>query len=264
MEMCFHIKFIFQMDENKEEDNNDYESVLDITPVATRARGHQSPPLMEQIDLKHPFSLSIIGTTGSGKTVLAVNLLTRDEMYGSYFDEIHLFGHTVKSDDSWKVLKLPDKFIHSHPKTLIRELKDILTKQRKEVEVKGVLRCKKICLVFEDATTNRKLLSSPQYIQAYVQNRHYACSTIAMCHKYHAQKRVCRLNSNHIMIFPATMSEIKRIIMETQPAHLSKEEYEGIIKSAMESSPEMSHPFLWLNFKVQADKRIRKGLRFIL
>lgn len=237
---------------------------LDIKPLPTNANKHVVPPLMDQINLKHPFSLSIIGNTGSGKTVLCLNLVTNPQMYGGYFDEIHLFGLTVESDNTWDILKLPKRQIHSKPNSLIPELRTLLDKQKRDVEVMGVHRVKKICIIFEDATANRKLLNSSEYIEAYVQNRHYGCTTIAMCHKYHAQTRVCRLNSNHIMVFPCTMTEVKRIISELQPAHLSAREFQDQIAFCFKPDETSKHPFLWLNFKVPDAERVRKTLRLIL
>jgi hypothetical protein len=66
--------------------------MLRIKPLPTRATKVVSPPLMEDVDLKHPFSLAVYGMTGSGKTVGVLNLVTNPHMYGEYFDEMYLFG----------------------------------------------------------------------------------------------------------------------------------------------------------------------------
>lgn len=237
---------------------------LDIQVLETRARHHESPELMAQIGLCHPFSMSIYGTTGSGKTVFAVNLLLDPRKYGGYFDEIHLFGLTAKSDDTWKHLNLKKEHIHDDMAKMIPDLKKLLEKQKREVESKGVLKCKKICLVFEDATTNIKLLNSPVYVQAYVQNRHNAVSAIAMCHKYRAQNRTCRLNSKHSIIYPADQTDVDQVVKETCPYGLSRDEYNDIIHYTFEPDDEHSHPFLWLNMTVDQSIRIRKTLKTIV
>ena len=156
--------------------------MLRIKPLPTRAKNIESPPLMDQVDLKHPFSLAVYGMTGSGKTVAVLNLLTSPHMYGSYFDEVYLFSATGKSDDSFDALELKKKNIITD--SMIPKLKKIIDSQKKAVERKGIDKAKKICIIFEDLTSNRKLMNSPNFIKAFVQNRHLSCSTIACCHKF--------------------------------------------------------------------------------
>lgn len=239
-------------------------NALDIKVLPSEAQHHKCPDMMRKIGLCHPFSATISGASGSGKTTFCLNLLTRgDSMYGNYFDEIHLFSLTARSDSTWKILKLKDEFIHDKAEKLISDLRVLLSKQKSDVDKRGVLKVKKLCLVFDDVSANRKMLNSSEYMKAYVQNRHYAISTIAMVHKYHIQRRICRLNSNHLFIFPATENEIQKIMSETQPAGISKREYHDIIEYCF--TPQGNdHPFMWLNFKVSPDIRIRRNLTEII
>ena len=165
--------------------------MLKIHPLPTRASKLQSPKLMEEIELKHPFSLAVYGMTGSGKTVAVLNLLTNGDMYGGYFDEMYLFSTTGKSDDSFDALDLPKRNVITDK--MVAELKKIIERQKKAVERKGIDKAKKVCLIFEDLTANRKLMNSPDFIKAFVQNRHLSCSTIACCHKFNALIRTARL-----------------------------------------------------------------------
>jgi hypothetical protein len=120
--------------------------MLKIQPLPTKASKLTSPPLMEQIDLKHPYSLAVYGMTGSGKTVAVLNLLTNPSMYGQYFDEVYLFSATGKSDDSFDALNLQKKNVFTDK--MVAELHKIIERQKKAVERKGIDKAKKVCLIF--------------------------------------------------------------------------------------------------------------------
>jgi hypothetical protein len=217
---------------------------------------------MEEVDLKHPFSLAVYGMTGSGKTVAVLNLLTNPHMYGEYFDEMYLFSATGKSDDSFDALRLKKKNIITDQ--MIPKLKKIIDSQKKEVERKGVDKAKKVCVIFEDLTSNRKLMNSPDFIKAFVQNRHLSMSTIACCHKFNALVRTARMNANHHWLFPCSESEVSRIVDEHQPPELRKREFVGLIQHAFEATEEQQRPFLWINLKVPTNIRFRKSMEEIL
>jgi hypothetical protein len=235
---------------------------LKIRPLPTKAKLISSPELMEQVNLKHPFSLSVFGSTGSGKTVAVLNLLTNTDMYGDYFDEIYLFSVTGKSDDSFDALDLkPNNIITNN---MISKLDTLLKKQQKAVESKGIDKAKKVCILFEDLTANKKLMNSDSFLKSFVQNRHLSISTIACCHKFHALNRTARLNSNHAWIFPATDSEVNRICDEAQPPTLKKAEFIELINYAFESTPDNSHPFLWINNKECYNTRFRKSFEELI
>ena len=236
--------------------------MLKIRPLPTRASKLESPKLMEEIELKHPFSLAVYGMTGSGKTVAVLNLLTNGDMYGGYFDEMYLFSTTGKSDDSFDALDLPKRNVITDK--MVAELKKIIERQKKAVERKGIDKAKKVCLIFEDLTANRKLMNSPDFIKAFVQNRHLSCSTIACCHKFNALVRTARMNANHHWLFPCSESEVSRIVDEHQPPELKKSEFVSLIQYAFEPSEDQSRPFLWINLKVPTQTRFRKSLEELL
>ena len=240
---------------------------LDIVPVQTRAHDHQNNAVCVKMELCHPFSASLIGGSGSGKSVLAVNLLTNPNLFGGYFDKIYLVGATVHSDDTWKSLNVPKNQQFTNIATMIPQIERVIRKQKADVEQKGVAKAQRICIVFEDVTTNLKLLNSAAYIQSYVQNRHLNCSTLAMCHKFTAQTRVCRLNSGHHFIFAASKSEVARIVSETMPHNLDKAAYTKLINYAWTPTKQNPKPFLWINFKAGAkdiNSQLRKNLNEII
>lgn len=237
---------------------------LRIVPLPTRAKNVRSPPLMEQVKLEHPFSLAVFGMTGSGKTVAVLNLLTNPSMYGNYFDETWLFSVTGAADDSFGVLKLDKKRIITDANKMVSSLQKLLKKQKTEVEKKGIDKAKKVCIVFEDLTANKKLMRSKAFLECFVQNRHHGVTTIACCHKYHALIRTARLNCNHVWIFPCTRSEQNRLIGEAQPPQLISKQFEELIAYAFAPTADQPRPFLWINYKVPTTIRFRKSFQEIL
>jgi hypothetical protein len=237
-------------------------SSLKIVPLPTRAKNITVPPIMEHIQLKHPFSLAAYGQTGSGKTVAILNILTNKNMYGGYFDEIYLFSVTGNSDDSFDALELDKKNVIT--KDMIAKLKNILRKQQAVVEKRGIDKAPKICIILEDLTANRKLMQSPDFLKAFVQNRHLSLSVLACCHKMHALIRTARLNANHHIIFPCSESEVARIVDEHQPPQLKKAEFEALIQYAFTPTDDNVKPFLWIATKVPTTIRFRKSLEEIL
>jgi hypothetical protein len=232
---------------------------LKIVPLETRAKNITVPPLMDQIGLKHPFSLACYGMTGSGKTVAVLNLLTNPQMYGGdYFSEVYLFSATANSDDSFDALNLDKK--HIITTDMISKLKKVLRKQVADVEKHGIDKAKKVCVILEDLTSQKKLMNSPEFLKIFVQNRHMNISVLACCHKYHALIRTARLNANHHLIFPCSESEVSRIVEEHQPAQLRRNEFEELIQYAFTPSEDNERPFLWVNLKVPAKIRFRKSL----
>jgi hypothetical protein len=236
---------------------------LKIVPIETKATEIRSPPLMEQINLKHPFSLFLCGNTGSGKSVLAMNLLKQPQMYGKYFDQIYLFSITGKADDTFKCLNLKKSNIITD--NMIQKLDKIMKTQLEKVEQKGIEKAPKICILFEDLTANKKLMNSKSFLQAFVQNRHLSLSTIAAGHKFKSLIRTARLNSNHVMIFPCTEGEVKQIVDDYQPPSLNKKEFIQLIQYSFEPTNDNLYPFLWVNRKEKNSKTFfRKSLSELL
>jgi hypothetical protein len=242
--------------------NTDLKNALAIKPFKVSAQKIESPPLMEKIGLKHPFSIGIFGVSGSGKTVLACQLLCSKNMYRHYFDEIHLFSPTAGADDTFKQLGLSDEYIHST--NMIEELEKLIGEQTIEVETHGILDSKKILILFDDLTSQKKLMNSEAFMKCSIQNRHINMSSIFICHKYNALIRTVRLNCGNLMIFPCSMSEKKIIMEEHQTPNLELNQFKKLIDYSFTKTKDNPKPFLWICLKADFDSRFRKNLYEIL
>lgn len=240
-------------------ENEEKKNPLKIKPLESSATSHKSPPLMEAIELKHPFSILIAGATGSGKSCLLLNLLMNPNMFFQYFDKIYLIGATARSDDSFEHLGLRDERIITDD--FIEQLKEITDEQRLIVEKKGIKESPKMLIIFEDCTANKKLQNSKEFNITITANRHMNTSIIMCVHKLNAMARTARLNSNHLMVFPCTNSE-KEILAEEHMTHFyNKKSFMKLIDKAFETSEDDPKPFLWVNTKSKDIKqRFRKNL----
>jgi len=235
---------------------------LDIKPLKTKASKHSSPPTMEAIGIKHPFSMGIFGASGSGKTVLTCSLLLKKNMFYRYFDNVYLITPTGSSDDTFDLLKLPKENIITD--NFIPELKKIIEEQEKQVQSKGILEADKTCVIFEDLTSLKKLMNSSEFLKAFVQNRHLNMSCIAVCHKYRALNRTARLNCNHHIFFPMSNSERAIIAEENMTSKWHKKSFNDMIDVAFTPDRRSQRPFLHINNKSNQDERFRKNFTTIL
>ena len=84
--------------------NKDY----DIKPVKTSKDAIVHPKLSEEgVIPKLNCSTVLVGKSGSGKTVLLHNLLTRKEFFHGHFDKTFLISPTGETDDVQKALNIP-------------------------------------------------------------------------------------------------------------------------------------------------------------
>ncbi len=235
---------------------------LQINALETKALKHKSPPAMQMIGIKHPFSMGIFGASGSGKTVLTCSILLKKNMYNKYFHEVYLITPTGGADDTFELLGLPKSQIITSD--YIENLKKIIAQQENEVEQKGVIDAKKVCVIFEDLTSLKKLMNSEPFLKAFVQNRHLNMSCIAVCHKYRALNRTARMNCNHLIFFPVNNSEREIIMEENMTPQWNKRTFQSMLQHAFTPNEQSKRPFLHINNKADQKERFRKNFTAIL
>lgn len=219
---------------------------------------HKNSFMEQGIVLSHPFSLLFVGQSGSGKTNTAVWML--NNMYKKYFHSIIILSPTGKCD--LMLASLPEARIITT--NLIQETKDLMDKRRTLCERIGVAKVPRLLVIFEDVSSQRKLIASEDFTRAFVALRHYGCSTIAMSHKLKAINRMARINTNGLIIFPSTNSELQQLLDEYTPASTTKKEFIQMIKYAWQPEEHMERPFLFIDFRATIKKRFRKGFHQIM
>ena len=87
---------------------------LQIVPYKTNKKKIKLTPMMQaDIIPRHASAVIFNGKSGSGKSNLMINLLTRPHFYKGYFDLTFLFSPTANSDDLPQYLNLPKKRLFS-------------------------------------------------------------------------------------------------------------------------------------------------------
>jgi hypothetical protein len=206
--------------------------------------------------------MMISGSSGSGKTNLMINIMTREELYGKYFHRIVVFSPTAGStDDMYKKLKLP-------PENFVADMKpeylDNIIDHRKElIKKKGiewVAKNDRMIIIMDDVIANRDFLESPQALKMFALLRHYLVSVIIMVQSYNKLPRSLRVNANAVMVFPALQSEIDVLKDEITPPGISKKDFAEVIKYATSGR----YDFLYINRHAEPGKRVRRNLDEII
>ncbi|MDB4681419.1 hypothetical protein OAE88_00765 [bacterium] len=119
---------------------------------------------------KHPFRCYIVGASGSGKTNLLLNLLTRPGYYRDYFDRIFVISPTALSlDQSYKTLEKETKYKQGEDLLFLpceqEALQCILDVQEEEKKAAKTL------VVLDDIVSYKRFTNSNELLQFAVMSR---------------------------------------------------------------------------------------------
>ena len=246
------------------------ENLLKIIAYPTNKHKIKQRPFMKaDIIPRHSSSVIFNGRSGSGKSNLLINLLSRPEFYGrtkpddeksGYFDLIFLFSPTADGgDDLVRFLKIPEKRVFTNLDTRI--LDNILQTQKDLISTKGIVKSPKILIIFDDIQSNSgKFMNSPSFLKCFIQARHLNVSTFLCSQSWTKTPRACRLQANNIFFFPSSGSEVELLVKEFCPPHRTKKDFQAIVEKATGEQ----YQFLHLNMRQPPEKRFRKNLDTIL
>lgn len=234
-----------------------------ITKIDTAKAGIPLRAVMKKGILpRFPFSIMFSGRSGSGKSNLLMNLLTKKEMYGGYFHYIIVYSPTAgKYDDMYAILDLPEEnfvseFGQSDLEGLIKKRKELIDKKG----IKWVAHNSRVLIILDDVIANRAFLESQTALTLFALLRHYLVSVCVLMQSYTKLPRALRLNCNGLFVFPASRSEVEVLKDELCPAGLRKKEFEKVIAHAT-SGP---YDFLYINNHAKRGEQLRKNLDEIL
>jgi len=249
-------KFKIQPKQKPPEKKLDDNDSLDIIVYKIDKNQQVLPPSMTQNQIPaHPFRILNSGASGSGKTMLMVNLLKRKNFMAGFFDQIFLFSPTAKGDSMQQFLEIHNDHLESDLDTHgVEHLNYIFDRQTELVEQKGYLKSPKVLILFDDIISSPKFMNSSVFKKCFIQSRHINMSVCVCTQKYHSVPRICRLSATDIFFFPSAQSEIKRISEEYTPANKTTTQFTRLIEFATDEP----HSFLYICNK--SDRKYRKNL----
>jgi hypothetical protein len=206
-------------------------------------------------------SIVVIGTSGSGKSVLIQNMLCDKRFYKDVFDHVFLLSPTAELDDIQCALKLPEANLISDIKNDgIPVLEAIVKSQKVKVTKLGAAKAPKICIFLDDCLAESELIKSNVFTKLFVANRHYNIMTIFCSQYYKKLPPVCRLQASVLIFFAISRPEAEMLYETTAPAHMKKKEFLHMISDQLKEK----YQFIAVHKFEPLDRRFRQGLGDII
>lgn len=226
---------------------------------------------------QHPFRMIISGASGSGKSMLLMNLLTMPQYYGGgvltqsdgekkrikpFFHVIFIISPTAgKTDDLYKELEKQKNKIIIINEPDEDELMEIIDMNLEHIEKNGVHKSPRILICYDDIIHCKKFLNCKAFTKSYIASRHYNASVIVCSQKYNALPRVCRIQCNAVMYFRGNSTEDERLAEEHSPPGFKKRDF---ITKIIDNATDQPYQFLFINLQEPFKTRYRKGLGIIM
>jgi hypothetical protein len=220
---------------------------------------------------KHPSINMVLGSIGSGKTVMLCNMLLNPAMYGKdktgkpYWDEIFLF--TNSSDDIMQKLIddgiIPKQHVKHHPEE--KHLKAVIKKQKEKVKMANGDwgKVPKIFIILDDiidcdivkCNTFKSLCSRPRQIN---------CSVFVLSQYYFSLPKICRQNATNIFCFSGNVQDKEALCDTFTPPSLNKKEFGDILGFCWTKDEKYSHPFIHIDRRQCEPERFRKCITDVI
>jgi len=207
---------------------------------------------------KHPYRCYLVGASGSGKTNLLLNLLTREGFYKNWFDKIFVVSPTAcKLDESYQSLERETKYTEGKDLLYFPCKKEVLAQILKIQE--DTKKKDKVLVILDDIVSYGKFCRSNELLQFAVMSRHYNVSMFILSQAFYLIPKPVRLNMSWIVYFKGSNRELTTIVEEYCPAGMDDREFKKRINAATEEP----YSFLYIDLNTPLHGRIpryRKNL----
>jgi hypothetical protein len=204
------------------------------------------------------FSMLVVGSSGSGKSVLVFNLITK--FYKNFFDMIVLISPTGKTDDIQKALKLPDSRVITDMDKAEEALQKIMDIQSESIKKEGFEHSKKILVYLDDVVGDSKFMNSKAMVNSFIKNRHYNISVILCSQYYKAIPRRMRMQSACNFFFACPETEMTTIAEDFEPPGVGRKRFIEVLQEIMSEK----HQFVTIMMRSDWAHRYRKGLAQVI
>lgn len=237
--------------------NVDYE----IKPVATEKDQIKHPALAEAgVIPKLNTSNIICGKSGSGKSVLLVNLMTRKEFYQGAFDRVILVSPTGETDDVQKALRIKPSLVFTDLTESIEVLGTIEKVQEALIKEKGASAAPKICVILDDCVGDNNFMKSKQFTNLFIKSRHYNVTVFFLTQHFKRLPRIARLQASTLFFYAISNTEAECLADEFAPPGVSKKSFLRLIDDALQEP----YAFLCVNMREPWATRFRSGLAMVI
>ena len=209
----------------------------------------------------HPYRISIIGGSGSGKTNTLLNLIKKQD-YHDVIDKIYLYARDLSEPKyEYLIKKREDAGIkHLNNPNAFIECSNTMDDVYENIHDYNSSRKRKILIVFDDMIadimTNKKFQSIIK--ELFIRCRKLNISLVFITQSYFSVPKDVRLNSTHYLIMKINN---KRELKNTAINHSADIDYDDFIKIYRECTKE---PFNFLTIDttlpVSDPLRFRKNL----
>lgn len=193
--------------------------------------------------------LMITAPTGSGKTVMIINMINRHKFpYYKYYEQIHIFSPTIEIDNNWSMLKNDKKHKFMFKEDLdIEYIYDLLDKQEQLIIIKGKTKAKHHLLIIDDFGGDMKMKQNKFLISLLMKLRHSNIHLWLTSQSYRAIPRPMRLQFMYHIIFRVSPQELDVISTEIN-ANLDENIFRSMFFTAIGERP---YNFLYVDIKKQ-------------
>jgi hypothetical protein len=211
---------------NKRKSNNSSFNIINFDEICDD--GKEKPKKKCFLMPDHPFRLLICGGSGSGKTNVLMNMITRfldyDKIYiyTKHLDQdkykwLQDFFHAIEEDpDLQDMADFPIAVYGTHIKDLIPV--DKLDKEKRNL------------VIFDDMLLEKDQRPMTEF---YIRARHKNCSVVYLSQSYFSTPKDIRANCSCFMIFDIPAQRQLNMILSDHCSEVDKDEFKNMFRQAV-------------------------------
>ena len=227
---------------------------LDIKPIIKKKKKqiHNNYNLIPSF----PNRCLFVAPTGSGKSVVIVNLLIRKRYLRNFYDKILFFSPNVNYEEEHIEIKLKNKktdilFEEKFKENKFKKVIETLMAEQKELK-DNKKPMKKILIILDDFASDKKVMKSKTLKDLFFAGRKYGISVWITTQYYKIVPPDIRTNAEHLIIFSKQpSSELNKIAEEISISNFSKKN----IINIFDELSKIEYSFLHYNRKQPVNKR---------